>query len=373
MTEEAINFPERFIGRILSDTRYICREVRGYLRQLYPSDSDENRYVQVVAGGATSNLRHVWGLNSILSDGDADEKNRWDHRHHAIDAIVVALCDRGLFQFISRLAARNREMMKRVLSGLPQPWDGFRDDVNDAVQNIVVSHAPTRRMRGELLEAKAYGPTKTDGIFVIRMPLADAAKDSNIKDIVDPVIKRIVELRLAEHNGNIKEAFAHPLFHKDGKTRIETVRVFVRMSPTTVKGISDSSGRIYKYHPFAGNHHVDIFEHIDTGDRKAILVPRFYVNQRNWKPETQSPEWRKLFSLCANDYVRFRGNDDELKILRIQKMSGGGRLQILARPVFDARSEYIPGSVIQLQGENLKRIVEKLQVDPLGRLKRAGD
>lgn len=373
MTEDEINSSKSdWIGRMLSDTRYICREVRGYLRELYPSDADENKYVQVVAGGATSNLRHVWGLNAILADGDVDEKNRWDHRHHAIDAIVVALCDRGLFQFISRLAGRNREMMKRVLAGFPEPWDNFLNDVNNAIQKIIVSHAPTRRIRGELLAKTAYGPTNTDGVYVVRKSLTDIT-DAQIKNIVDPVIKEIVELRLAEHNGNKKEAFAYPLFHKDGKTVIESVRVFENMSPDSLVGIPDSKGQIYKYYPHAGNHHVDIYEHIDTGERKAILVSRFHANQRNWTPPKQSPEWKKLFSLCRNDYVKFLGNDGELKILRIQKMSIGKPVVIHARPLVDARSDYIAGYVTQLQGGNLKRIVEKLQVDPLGRLTQARD
>lgn len=380
MTAAEIEHPERFsknkkdwIGRQLSDTRYICREVRGYLRQLYPPSPDENKYVQVVSGGATANLRKVWGINSILADGDVDEKNRWDHRHHAIDAIVVALCDRGLFQYISRLAARNREMMKRALSGIPEPWEGFRNDVNDAVQKIIVSHAPLRRKRGQLLEETAYGPTGTEGIYVTRKPL-ESMTHAAIKNIVDPVVKGIVELRLSQYNGDIKKAFSEPLFHKDGKTQIKTVRIFVTMSPETLVGINDETGKAYKFYPLAGNHHVDIFENIDSGERKAILVPRYHVNQKNWKPKDLGPEWNKLFSLCANDYVEFRGNDNRLSFYRVQKMSGGSQLRIDIRPLNDARKDYLPGLTYALtSSEALKRITRKLNVDPLGRLTQARD
>jgi CRISPR-associated endonuclease Csn1 len=379
MTADEINNPEKFskdnrdwIGRLLSDTRYICREVRGYLRQLYPSSPDENKYVLVVAGGATANLRHVWHLNAILADGDVDEKNRWDHRHHAIDAIVVALCDRGLFQYISGLAARNRKMMKRILSDFSEPWPGFLNEVNDVMQNIIVSHAQTRRRRGEILEATAYGPTGTPGVYVRRKPL-EALTNAMIKKIADPQVKEIVELRLSQYNGDIKKAFAEPLFHKDGKTPIRSVRLFETISPDTLFGIKDENGKIYKYYPFAGNHHIDIFENKDTGERRAVLVPRFHVNQREWKPDELGPEWNKLFSLHANDYVEFLGDNDELILLRIQKFSGGGSVVIIARPVDDARSDYIPGYVKQLQGGNLKKIVRKLQVDPIGRLAQAGD
>lgn len=358
------------IGRMLSDTRYICREARAYLRQLYPSHADENRYVQVVAGGSTAKLRHVWGINAILSDGDIEYKNRWDHRHHAIDAIVIALTDRALFQRISRLAAQNESLHRRELKGIETPWDGFLDDVKEWMDNIVVSHAPTRRVRGQLLEDTAYGATNTPGVYTVRKSV-QSLTSAMVKNIADPKIKEIVELRLSQYGGDLKKAFVEPLFHANGITPIETVRITVTMSPETVVGIKDKNGREYKYYAVAGNHHVDIFENSD-GDRTAILVPRFYAAQRGWKPRDLGPEWNKLFSLCANDLVEFRGDDGELRILRVQKMSGGGRIRIDFRPVNDARTEYVSGHTIALtSSEAFKKIIRKLNSDALGRLTEA--
>jgi CRISPR-associated endonuclease Csn1 len=320
LTKEELDATD-WAGRQLSDTRYICREARSYLRQIYPSHADENKYVQVVAGGATANLRHVWHVNAILSDGDIETKNRWDHRHHTIDAIVVALCEHGLYQLISKLSGRNKELMKNILKGFSQPWDEFLTDVDNAMKTLTVSHAPTRRVRGQLVEETAYGATDTPGVYVVKKAL-DGITLPAVKNIVDPAVKELVELRLSQFGGDVKKAFAEPLYHKDGKTPIRNVRVSVTMSPETLVGIKDASGKEYKYYPLAGNHHVDVFENTD-GERKAVLVPRFYAAQRNWKPADLGPEWTKLFSLCANDYVEFRGDDGELKVLRIQKMSGG--------------------------------------------------
>lgn len=359
-----------FVGRQLSDTRYICREVRGYLRQLYPYSPDESKYVQVVAGGATANLRHVWHVNAILSDGDIDVKNRWDHRHHAIDAIVVALCERGLYQFISKLSSRNKELMRNVLKGFSEPWHGFLDDVNTAIQSIIVSHAPTRRKRGQLLEDTAYGATDTPGVYVTKKAI-DALTPKMVKDIVDPVVKGIVELRLSQFNGDLKKAFVEPLLHRDGKTPIRNVRIFKNMTPETLVGIKDESGKEYKYYRTGDNHHTIIFENSD-GERTAVVVPRFHANQRDWKPAELGQEWKRLFSLCANDYIEFRGDDGELGFYRLQKMSGDPGWYIWLRPLADARKEY--EGVIQIRNSaKLKRITRKLQVDPLGRLTTAGD
>jgi len=360
---------EKVVNRMLSDTRYICREARAYLRQLYPPHADENKYVQVTAGGATAKLRHHWGLNAILADGDIDVKNRWDHRHHAIDAIVIALTDRGLFQRLSRLAARNEEFHRKELKGIEMPWEGFLDDVKSQMDNLVVSHAATRRIRGQLLEETAYGATSVPGIYVVRKPIASLTKAA-IETIVDPFVREMVKQRVAAFEGDLKKALAEPLFHKDGKTRINNVRLHVTMSPETLVGIKNRSGKEYKYYPLAGNHHVDIYENND-GERKAVLVPRFYAAQRNWKPADQGPGWRKLFSLHANDYIEFRGDNGELRVLRIQKMSGGGKVVIIARPPTDARTEYVVGAAVPLQGARLKKITRKLEVDPLGHLSTA--
>jgi CRISPR-associated endonuclease Csn1 len=343
------------------------------LRQLYPPDADENRYVQVVTGGSTAALRDKWHVNAILSDGDVDVKNRWDHRHHAIDAIVVALTDRGLYQFISKLAGRNRELLKRPLARFSQPWDGFLTDVEAAMNTLVVSHAPTRRVRGQLLEETAYGATGTPGKYVVKKPLESITLPA-VENIVDPTVKELVELRLVQFDNDLKKKpFAEPLLHKDGRTPIRNVRLFVNMSPETLVGISDENGKIYKYYPLAGNHHVDIYENIDTDERQAKLIPRFYAAKRGWKPADLDPEWRKIFSLHRNDFVEFLGDDGKLRILRVQEMSVGPIIILRPPEVARSRGQYIPNITPKLQGRGFRKIIRKLHVDPLGRLTPAGN
>jgi CRISPR-associated endonuclease Csn1 len=364
---------DKMVARMLSDTRYICREARGYLRQLYPYSPDENKYVQVVAGGSTAKLRYNWHINAILADGDIEVKNRWDHRHHAVDAIVIALTDRALFQRISKLAGQNEERLRKSLKGLPLPWDGFLTDVEESVNSIVVSHAPTRRVRGQLFEETAYGPTPVPGVYVVKKGLSGIT-GPQIKSIIDPAIKEIVELRVMQYGGDLKKAFVEPLLHKDGKTPIRNVRLHVTKSPETMVGIKNKNGEVYKYYPLAGNHHVKIYENTQTDERMAVLVPRYYASQRNWKPVDLDENWRLLFSLCSNDYIDFLGDDDQLRIYRVQKMSGGGKTRIDIRPLEDARTEYISGKTFALTSSAaFKKITRKLQVDPLGRLTQAND
>jgi len=75
---------DAFIQRQLNDTRYITREVVGWLKTL-------GVHVYGTRGQVTAELRHQWGLDTVLDGSLPGLKNRDDHRHHAIDAIVTAL------------------------------------------------------------------------------------------------------------------------------------------------------------------------------------------------------------------------------------------------------------------------------------------
>ena len=85
--------PDDFASRQLNDTGYAARQASEFLKRLWPDvGPTADRNVQPVTGKVTAQLRRRWGLNHIL--GDDGEKTRADHRHHAIDALVVA-CTHG--------------------------------------------------------------------------------------------------------------------------------------------------------------------------------------------------------------------------------------------------------------------------------------
>lgn len=152
------NGEQDFIARQLTDTSYLARLTREYLGVLIDPDR-----VLAMPGRLTSLLRGKWGLNSLLSD--TGEKERSDHRHHAIDALVIALSDRSKLKAVTdankkaedkyRLA--NDAGVKKLLDDLPLPWSGFADDAQIAVDRIVVSHKPDHNERGQLHEETAYG------------------------------------------------------------------------------------------------------------------------------------------------------------------------------------------------------------------------
>jgi CRISPR-associated endonuclease Csn1 len=190
-----------FLDRQLNDTRYISRLAKQFL-------DAAGAQTWVVNGRLTADLRHVWGLNAVLSshnsappstEADAVKKNRNDHRHHAIDAFVVACTDRSMVKAASdaakvvedEFAAGRRESM-RLMENVPEPFEGYLPAVRDAAARIIVSHKPDHGVQGELHEGTNYGVVRTqDGgqRLATRKPITGLTANE-IKNIGDDRIRR---------------------------------------------------------------------------------------------------------------------------------------------------------------------------------------
>jgi CRISPR-associated endonuclease Csn1 len=109
--------------RNLNDTRYICKEVVKYLKQIGIN-------VRGTKGRITAELRHQWGLNSILDLTGEDMKNRDDHRHHTIDAAVVAVTDN---KHLHKLAQSKYSTTEHNIT---QPWPNFREELAEKVKGF---------------------------------------------------------------------------------------------------------------------------------------------------------------------------------------------------------------------------------------------
>lgn len=144
-----------FLARALNDTRYLSRVAAEYLRLICPQGT------RVIPGQMTALLRGKFGLNDVL--GLNGEKNRNDHRHHAVDACVIGVTDQGLLQRFARANAEARDKgLTRLVEDMPMPWPTYRDHVERAVRHIWVSHRPDHGYEGALHEETAYRPPHLD-------------------------------------------------------------------------------------------------------------------------------------------------------------------------------------------------------------------
>jgi CRISPR-associated endonuclease Csn1 len=168
--------------RQLNDTRYISRVAREYLHYICKTvPESENKDVWTVNGALTALFRQLMGLNKILGDDGA--KNRNDHRHHAVDAVAIGLISRGMIRKIHTLAGKSAEREKysnirRVLKDLPVPFprigeaeenkEAFFCIVKKSINSVIVSHKPDHGKEGELHEATAYGKLPDGKFFVYK-------------------------------------------------------------------------------------------------------------------------------------------------------------------------------------------------------------
>ena len=151
-----------FLARALNDTRHLSKVAREYLSLVCPQAT------RVIPGRMTAMLRAKFGLNDVL--GLNGEKNRNDHRHHAVDACVIAVTDQGLLQRFARASASAREQqLNRLVENMPLPWDNYRDHVARAINNIWVSHKPDHGHEGAMHNDTAYGLLGNGRVSVHKM------------------------------------------------------------------------------------------------------------------------------------------------------------------------------------------------------------
>ena len=203
-----------FLPRALNDTRHLSKVAREYLTLICPQAT------RVIPGRMTAMLRGKFGLNDVL--GLNGEKNRNDHRHHAVDACVIAVTDQGLLQRFAKASASAREkQLNRLVESMPLPWENYREHVQRAVGNILVSHKPDHSHEGAMHNDTAYG--LRDGGKVSFHKMVDGKRERTEESL--KVIK-ISDAKAIERHGVLPTGEPKPYkgYKGDSNYCIEIVR-----------------------------------------------------------------------------------------------------------------------------------------------------
>ena len=280
------DIPSDFINRDLQNTRYITRKA-------YEILSDLVRVVTPTSGAVTSRLREDWqlvdimkelnfekyqklGLTEVIEDRDGrkikrikDWTKRNDHRHHAMDALTIAFTKPSFIQYLNNLNARsnkgdsiyaieNKELHRKdgkLCFNAPLPINEFRAEAKKHLKAVLVSikaknkvmtqnvnkiktkHGIIKKVqltpRGELHNATFYGTKKRP---IIKMVKVGAALDEVIiKKVSSSFIRKALQDRLYEYNGDAKKAFT-------GRNSIDKNPIYIdkerkRIVPALVKTI----------------------------------------------------------------------------------------------------------------------------------------
>ena len=196
------DIPEQFIARQLNDSRYISKLIKSLLSNIVREEDeqeDTSKNVIVCTGNVTDRLKKDWGVNDVwnkiilprflrlneltgtarFTSVNTDNKvipamplelqkgfnkKRIDHRHHAMDAIVIACATRNIVNYLNNESASkgaeiSRYDLQRLLCDkqkvddkgnyrwlVKKPWDTFTQDVYMALQDIIVSFKQNLRV-----------------------------------------------------------------------------------------------------------------------------------------------------------------------------------------------------------------------------------
>ena len=197
------DIPNGFIERQLNDSRYISKVVKGLLSNIVREKVENGEYEQEAVsknliscnGSITDRLKKDWGMNEVWNsiilprfkrlneltgkdcftqtNSEGHEipamplelqkgfnKKRIDHRHHAMDAIVIACATRDHVNLLNNEAAHskhnaNRYQLQAKLRRKDEeghykeffkPWETFTMDAKQALENIIVSFKQNLRI-----------------------------------------------------------------------------------------------------------------------------------------------------------------------------------------------------------------------------------
>lgn len=257
--------PNDFIDRQLRESQFISRKARELLFSVC-------RNVWCTSGKVTAELRHIWGWDDVLmnlqlpkyreqglteiveqskgrngytaaKEKIVDWSKRDDHRHHAIDALVIACTRQGFIQRFNTLnSAKTREDMFRSV----EEMSGEQKDRLSLLEKYILSMKPLNTAEVEHAAAKVLisfkqgkrvavtgtrrvgrpGRKRTaqKGILVPRGPLSEESVYGKIRTLEErkplkyifenphlifkTYIRELVEERLAQHNGDVRKSLA---------------------------------------------------------------------------------------------------------------------------------------------------------------------
>jgi len=358
-----------FISSQLNDTRYIAKLALEYMKHLGCD-------VSVTKGFVVSQIRHQWGFNDLI--GEVNKKERTDHRHHAIDAVVIAATSRQLYKKAVNQIENNK--LK-----IDPPYLEIRDELAKQLESTIVSHASQRKLSGGLHEETGAGYIERHGGLVYRKNLTPSFTVKNANSIVDETVLGLVLAHLEKYGDDPKKAFAEgvTLYHKDGKTPIKRVRIL--QSKTTEKkleqskfGVKDKSGKVFKYMSYGNMHHVEILKHEETGAFKGDFVTMMQASHRakgiqsKLNPDGHKQtivrtahrgEWEFVMALHINDLVSI-DKEGERVFYRVQKLNSPYRLtlRLNSAATIDNKNEEILISITEL----MERVCVRHNINAIG-------
>lgn len=319
---------EDILARMLNDTRYMCRVANKYMCYICGINN-----VWTITGRHTGMLRAKWGLNAAL--GEDDSKDRSDHRHHAIDAFVIALTNRAM---IHKLASTIENSRERFIENLEPPYHSFdHTEFKQKVNGIVTSFKPDQispaklqsrnQTGGSLMQETAYSYEGIDPDntkyhrYSVRKFVHDIT-EKNYADIAAPEFRKELEAIAQNHKG---KDFQDAVTAWALRRNIKKVKFISAMNPDGMIPIYNKEGVAFKYMASGENLFAEIYIKDPTDPKvkwSIEIVNSYKAHQPGFTPQWKKdyPKAKKVMRLFKNDIVALTEGEFR-ELYRIREMT----------------------------------------------------
>lgn len=269
--EEAEKLIDRYYG--LAVTGWVARLARDIACVWFgwqPGAEGESRKIHTVSGSLVGKIRRKYGLNKALKpflteeEQKKDIKNRDDHRHHALDAMVMT--------YLNEYMRNPRLFDKLELPEKVRDHKYFAEKLKEVVPHKIARNkarlgetAYRVIEKQEVVEKRGEKVLKKEKITVGRVNVESA----NPKKIIDPVIRKKIESFLEKKpNEEQKKEFFDNFYVK--KIQVE-------------KGKPDNQKNLSK-NPYARGQYYESKSISGTGTLQHGVY-LYSKKGRNWKVE----------------------------------------------------------------------------------------
>ena len=277
------DIPDGFIERQLNDSRYISKLVKGLLSNIVREKLENGEYEQEAVsknliscnGSITDRMKKDWGMNDVWNgivlprfrrlneltgkdcfttiSAEGHEipamplelqkgfnKKRIDHRHHTMDAIVIACATRDHVNLLNNEAAHSkhnanryqlqrklRRFEKLTIDGVEKeiakeflkPWDSFTTDAKQILENIIVSFKQNLRVINKTTNSYQHYD-ETGKKVMVKQEKGDSW--SIRKPMHKDTVFGEVNLRMSDKTVSLNEALKNPktIVNKEFKKKV---------------------------------------------------------------------------------------------------------------------------------------------------------
>lgn len=158
-----------FLPLVESEYTTLGEEIKGEDTKLKRGEKGSKKHISVVSGSLTATMRHYWGLDSLLN-GESEVKDRSNHLHHALDAIIIAYTNDKIIEAFSKFKKTQEQNTVRLIAKEISSAEYKTSRRFFAPENFANNEAFRQSIKGKIFGELGENGELSGGIFVSKPP-----------------------------------------------------------------------------------------------------------------------------------------------------------------------------------------------------------